>query len=169
MTLVLAFFFLQKDLGPALVLSCLFLALYGIGRGHAAFVLAGFAVLLAGFAAAYWLGTPETVRQRVAIWSDPWDNGVPGGNHIAHGLWALSTGAAWGAGAGLGSPHSIPAGHTDFVLAAVGEELGFAGLATIVALYALLCWQCLRGLRAPGDYSAFLAASVALALVVRRS
>jgi cell division protein FtsW (lipid II flippase)/cell division protein FtsI/penicillin-binding protein 2 len=168
MALVLAFFFLQKDLGPALVLSCVFLALYGIGRGHAAFVLTGFALLLAGFAVAYWIGTPETVRQRVAIWADPWDNGVPGGNHIAHGLWALSTGAAWGAGSGLGSPHSIPAGHTDFVLAAVGEELGFAGLGVIVALYALLCWRCLRiALRAPGDYSAFLAAGVALALVVQ--
>lgn len=168
MALVLAFFFLQKDLGPALVLSCVFLALYGIGRGHAAFVLTGFALLLAGFAVAYWIGTPETVRQRVAIWADPWNNGVPGGNHIAHGLWALSTGAAWGAGSGLGSPHSIPAGHTDFVLAAVGEELGFAGLAVIVALYALLCWRCLRAaLRAPGDYSAFLAVGVALALVVQ--
>jgi cell division protein FtsW (lipid II flippase) len=168
MALVLAFFFLQKDLGPALVLSCVFLALYGIGRGHAAFVLTGFALLLAGFAVAYWIGTPETVRQRVAIWADPWNNGVTGGNHIAHGLWALSTGAAWGTGSGLGSPHSIPAGHTDFVLAAVGEELGFAGLAVIVALYALVCWRCLRvALRAPGDYSAFLAVGVALALVVQ--
>ena len=38
MGLVLAFFFFQKDLGPALVLTCVFLALYGIGRGHVAFV-----------------------------------------------------------------------------------------------------------------------------------
>jgi cell division protein FtsI/penicillin-binding protein 2 len=155
-------------LGPALVVSCVFLALYGIGRGHAAFVVTGFAMLAAGFALAYWIGFPETVRQRVAIWSDPWNNGVSGGNHIAHGLWALSTGAAWGSGPGLGSPHAIPAGHTDFVLAAIGEELGFAGLVVIVALYALVCWRCLRvAIRAPGDYSAFLAVGVALALVVQ--
>jgi cell division protein FtsW (lipid II flippase) len=168
MALVLVFFFLQKELGPALVVSCVFLALYGIGRGHAAFVVTGFAMLAAGFALAYWIGFPETVRQRVAIWSDPWNNGVSGGNHIAHGLWALSTGAAWGSGPGLGSPHAIPAGHTDFVLAAIGEELGFAGLVVIVALYALVCWRCLRvAVRAPGDYSAFLAVGVALALVVQ--
>ena len=168
MGLVLVFFFFQKDLGPALVLTCVFLALYGIGRGHGAFVLTGFALLLAGFALAYWIGEPATVRQRVLIWFNPWNNGVPGGNQIAHGLWALSTGGAWGSGPGLGSPQMVPAGHTDFVLAAIGEELGFAGLAVIVLLYAIVGWRCLRiALRAPGDYSAFLAVGLALGLVVQ--
>ena len=168
MALVLAFFFLQKDLGPALVLSCVFLALYGTARGRITFVLAGFALLVAGFAAAYWIGYPSTVRQRVMIWADPWNNGVPGGNQVAHGLWALATGSLWGTGPGLGSPQSIPAGHTDFVIAAIGEELGFAGIVVVVALYALLCWRCLRiATRAPGDFTAFLAAGVALVLVVQ--
>ena len=168
MALVLAFFFLQKDLGPALVLSCVFLALYGLARGRIAFVLVGFALLITGFAAAYWIGYPATVGQRVMIWADPWNNGVPGGNQVAHGLWALSTGSLWGTGPGLGSPESIPAGHTDFVLAAIGEELGFVGIVAVVALYALLCWRCLRiATRAPGDFTAFLAAGVALVLVVQ--
>jgi cell division protein FtsW (lipid II flippase) len=168
MLLVLAFFFLQKDLGPALVLSCVFLGLYGIARGRAAFVVVGVLLLLGGFTAAYWVGFPTTVRQRVAIWLDPWANGVPGGDQIAHGLWALSTGALWGSGPGLGNPGLIPAGHTDFVLAAVGEELGFIGLLVVIVLYALLCWRCLRvALRAPGDYTAFLAIGIALALIVQ--
>ncbi|MDQ3418387.1 MAG: FtsW/RodA/SpoVE family cell cycle protein [Acidobacteriota bacterium] len=168
MGIVLAFFFFQKDLGPALVLTCVFLALYGIGRGHVALVLTGFGLLLGGFALAYMIGQPATVRQRVLIWADPWNNGVPGGNQIAHGLWALSTGGAWGSGPGLGSPQMVPAGHTDFVLAAVGEELGFIGLVAIVLLYGILAWRCLRvALRAPGDYSAFLAVGVALGLVVQ--
>lgn len=168
MGIVLAFFFFQKDLGPALVLTCVFLALYGIGRGHIALVLTGFALLLGGFALAYFIGQPATVRQRVLIWADPWNNGVPGGNQIAHGLWALSTGGVWGSGPGLGNPQMVPAGHTDFVLAAIGEELGFAGLAAMVLLYGILAWRCLRvALRAPGDYSAFLAVGVALGLVVQ--
>ena len=168
MGLVLAFFFLQKDLGPALVLSCVFLAMYGIGRGRAAFVVTGFGLLAAGLTVAYWIGFPATVRNRVMIWTDPWNNGVPGGNHIAHGLWALATGASWGSGPGLGSPHTIPAGHTDFVLAALGEELGFAGVAAVIALYGLLCWRCFRiAVRAPGDYTAFLGIGVALGLVVQ--
>ena len=168
MALVLAFFFLQKDLGPALVLSCRFLARYGMARARGAFVAAGFLILILGFAAAYEIGVPATVRQRVAIWADPWNNGVAGGNQIAHGLWALSTGAVWGAGPGLGDPQSIPAAYTDFVLAAIGEELGFAGLAAVVALYALVCWRAFRiAARAPGDYTAFLATAAALALAVQ--
>src|SRR5439155_1580091 len=52
MALLLGFFFLQKDLGPALVLSCVFLALYGIARGRSALVVTGFTLLVAGFTAA---------------------------------------------------------------------------------------------------------------------
>jgi cell division protein FtsW (lipid II flippase)/cell division protein FtsI/penicillin-binding protein 2 len=168
MALVLAFFFLQKDLGPALVLSCVFLGLYGVARGRAELVVAGFALLLAGFAAAYWTGTPATVRHRVMIWADPWNNGVIGGNHVAHGLWALATGGAFGNGAGLGSPNAIPEGHTDFVLAALGEELGWVGLAAVVSIYAFVCWRCLRiAARAPGDFTTFLVVGVVLVLSVQ--
>ncbi|MGH9309247.1 MAG: FtsW/RodA/SpoVE family cell cycle protein, partial [Vicinamibacterales bacterium] len=168
MSLLLAFFFLQKDLGPALVMSCVFLALYGIARGRAAFVVLGFTMLAAGFALAYGIGFPATVRQRVMIWADPWNNGAAGGNQIAHGLWALSTGGPWGLGQGLGSPQVVPAGHTDFVLAVVGEEIGFAGVAVVAALYVLLCWRFFRiAMRAPGDYSAFVATGFTLALVVQ--
>jgi Cell cycle protein len=69
MALVLLFFFLQKDLGPALVLSCVFLGLFGIARGRGGLVTAGFATLLAAFALAYWTGVPITVRNRVMIWA----------------------------------------------------------------------------------------------------
>jgi len=168
MSLVLLFFFLQKDLGPALVLSFLFLALYGIARGSAAFVLVGIGMLCSAFVVAYRLGFPAVVRQRVAMWIDPWSNGAQGGDQIAHGLWALASGGPWGAGAGLGDPQLIPAGHTDFVLASVGEELGFIGLLVVVTLYGLLCWRCVRvAIRAPGDYTAFLSIGVTLGLMVQ--
>jgi cell division protein FtsW (lipid II flippase)/cell division protein FtsI/penicillin-binding protein 2 len=168
MLVVLAFFFLQKDLGPALVLSFVFLALYGVARGRAVLAAAGLALLLCGFAAAYWIGYPSTVRQRVAIWIDPWNNGVPGGNQIAQGLWGMATGSVWGSGPGLGGPQTIPAGHTDFVLAAIGEELGLAGLLVVIALYGVVAWRCGRvAMRAPGDYSSLLATGVALTLVVQ--
>jgi cell division protein FtsW (lipid II flippase) len=168
MALVLLFFVLQKDLGPALVMSCVFLAMYGIARRRVAFVLVGVALIVCGFVAAYAAGVPATVGRRVLIWLDPWSNAVPGGNQIAHGLWALSTGGVRGLGPGLGLPQVIPAGHTDFVLAAVGEELGFVGLAATLGLYVFLGWRALRvALRAPGDYSALLVTGVSLALLVQ--
>jgi cell division protein FtsW (lipid II flippase) len=167
-TTLLAFFFLQKDLGPALVISCVFLGLYGMARARSALVLCGSAVLATGFAAGYLLGVPATVAQRVAMWLDPWSNALAGGDQIAHAQWALGTGALLGVGPGMGDPQLIPAGHTDLVVAALGEELGFVGVFVIVALFGLLVWRMLRiALRAPGDYTAFLAAGLCLATVVQ--
>src|SRR5262249_54087142 len=117
---------------------------------------------------AYWTGMPATVQHRVMIWADPWNNGILGGNHVAHGLWALATGGAWGSGEGLGSPAAIPQGHTDFVLAALREELGWVGLIAFVSLYAFVCWRCLRIARsAPGDFTTLLAVGVVLVLSVQ--
>ena len=167
-TALLALFFLQRDLGPALVLSCVFLGLYGISRARVGLVVAGFAVLTTGFVAGYALGVPSTVTRRVAIALDPWENALPGGDQIAHALWALSSGGPWGLGPGVGEPHVIPAGHTDLVMAALGEELGYIGFASIAVLFAILVWRLLRiAVRAPGDYTAFLTIGLTLALAVQ--
>ena len=166
--IVVAFFFLQRDLGPALVLSCVFLGMYGVARHRGVLVAGGLALVLCAFGAAYWTGIPSTVRQRVAIWMDPWSNGVTGGDQVAHGLWALATGSAWGSGLGRGMGAVVPAGDTDFIMTVSGEELGFAGLAVVLSLYAVLCWRCLRtAVRAPGDYTALLAVGIALTFVVQ--
>ena len=165
---LLALFFLQRDLGPALVLSCVFLGLYGISRARVALVVAGFAVLATGFAVGYVLGVPSTVTRRVAIALDPWENALPGGDQISHALWALASGGPWGLGPGVGDPQLIPAGHTDLVMAALGEELGYIGFATVAVLFAILVWRLLRiAVRAPGDYTAFLTIGLTLALAVQ--
>ena len=165
---LLLFFFLQKDLGPALVMSCVFLGLYGISRGRMPLVVGGFAALALGFIAGYLTGFPGTVTRRVAIWLDPWQNALPGGDQISHALWALSSGSVWGLGPGVGDPQLIPAGHTDLVLAAIGEDLGFVAVVSVLALFALLVWRMLSvALRAPGDYTSFLATGLTLALAVQ--
>jgi cell division protein FtsI/penicillin-binding protein 2/cell division protein FtsW (lipid II flippase) len=164
----LVFFFLQKDLGPALVFSCVFLALYGVARGHVALVLCGLGILIAGFIVGYAVGVPATVTTRVAMWLDPWRNAFAGGDQVAHALWALASGGAWGIGPGIGDPQLVPAAHTDLVVAALGEELGFAGVLSVLALLALLVWRLLTiALRAPGDYTFFLVLALTLMLAVQ--
>lgn len=168
MALVLLFFFLQKDLGPALVLACVFLALYGVARGRILMVAIGVALLVTGFAAGYAIGYPHTVVQRVQIWMSPWDNPVRGGDQIAHALWALATGGGTGTGLGLGDPRFVPAGHTDLILAVVGEELGFIGLIVVFGLCAALAYRAVRiSLRAPGDYTFFLGLGLMLGIFVQ--
>jgi cell division protein FtsW (lipid II flippase) len=165
MGLVLLFFFLQKDLGPAMVLAGVFLGLYVVARGRTTMVALGLVVLVGGFAAGYVFGYPHTVAQRVQMWWAPWDNPVRGGDQIAHALWALGTGAITGTGIGLGDPRLIPAGHTDLILSAVGEEMGLIGLLAVFTLYAILAYRALRiARRAPGDYTLFLALGLTLGI-----
>ena len=104
--LSLVFFFLQKDMGPALVFACLFLTLYGVARGSALVPAAGLGLLAAGFGAGYLLGVPHTVRDRVSMWLSPWDNVVHGGDQVAHSLWAYATGGIFGTGMGRGEPQT---------------------------------------------------------------
>jgi cell division protein FtsI/penicillin-binding protein 2/cell division protein FtsW (lipid II flippase) len=156
--LSLGFFFLLKDLGPALVSGFLFLAMFAVARGRAGLAVLGIVLLVGGVTAGYRLGKPTTVVDRINMWLSPWDNDVHGGNQLAHSLWAFSTGGALGSGPGWGDPEMIPAGHTDLVLPAVGEEWGFCGVATVLLLLGFLVWRGMRiGLRAPNEYGMFLA------------
>ncbi len=164
----LAFFFLQKDLGPALLIACLFLAMYAVARDRYLFAFIGLIVILCGFASGYFLGFPQNVAGRVSMWLSPWDNSVRGGEQVAHSLWAFATGGPFGTGLGLGDPQWMPAAHTDLILAALGEEWGFLGVLGVLALYAALVWFGIRvALRARSDYNFFLALGLTLAFVLQ--
>ncbi len=166
--LSVVFFFLQKDMGPALVFACLFLVLYGIARGSALVPTLGLLLVFAGFFFGYLIGVPHTVSQRVGMWLSPWNNMVHGGDQLAHSLWAFATGGPTGMGIGKGDPQLVPAGHTDLILSALGEEWGFAGVAAVFGLYALVVWRALRAAqRAATDYEFFLAAGLAAATVLQ--
>jgi cell division protein FtsI/penicillin-binding protein 2/cell division protein FtsW (lipid II flippase) len=156
--IALGFFFLLKDLGPALVTGFLFLAMFAVARGRAGLAVLGIVLLVGGVMVGYHFGKPATVVDRINMWLSPWDNDVHGGNQLAHSLWAFSTGGALGSGPGWGDPEMIPAGHTDLVLPAVGEEWGFAGVATVLLLLGFLVWRGMRiGLQALNEYGMFLA------------
>jgi cell division protein FtsW (lipid II flippase) len=166
--LSLAFFFLQKDMGPALVFTCLFLILYGVARGSAFVPIGGLLLLGAGFLAGFVLGVPHTVRERLSMWFSPWDNLVHGGDQLADSLWAFATGGVTGTGIGLGDPQIVPAAHTDLILSALGEEWGFVGIAAVFALFGFLIYRSLRiALRARNDYEFFLAAGLTAATALQ--
>ncbi len=154
----LVFFFVLKDLGPALVIFFVFLAMFGAARGRPGLVVAGIVIMAASVAIGYRMGEPRTVVDRIDMWLSPWDNNVHGGDQLAHALWAFSTGGPTGSGPGWGDPGMIPAGNTDLVLPAIGEEWGFAGIAAVFLLFGFLIWRGLRiAARAPTWFGFFLA------------
>jgi cell division protein FtsW (lipid II flippase) len=163
----LLFFFLQRDLGPALFLSCVFLLTYALARNRGGLATVGFLVLTAGFYIGYALNISSTLTARVAMWRSLWDNGARGGDQIAQAIWGLATGGLFGTGLGLGDTSYVPAGYTDLMFAAIGEELGFVGLVAVAAVFAIITR---RGFEAAGrasdDYGCFLATVVTLFLTL---
>jgi cell division protein FtsW (lipid II flippase) len=164
----IALFSIVRDNGPALVVGALFLIMYAIARKRALAATVGFGVLVGVFWVAHLLRWPPTVAHRIDMWWAPWRNSAPGGDQLAHSIWSLATGAIAGTGPGLGNPAILPAGHTDLILSAAGEELGFLGLLAIFALYAILVWRGLKtALDAPGAYSFFLVAGLTLIIALQ--
>ena len=124
-------------------------------------------LLVGGVVVGCHFGAPHTVVERMYMWLSPWDNDVHGGDQLAHSLWAFSTGGALGSGPGWGDPAMIPAGHTDLVLPAIGEEWGFAGVVSVCLLLGLLVRRAFRiALNAPDEYALFLAAGCGILLAL---
>src|ERR1035441_4766892 len=144
--------------GLVKILLGMFLGGYPVARGKPALAIAALTLMVAAVAIGYRVGTPHTVVQRIDMWLSPWDNDVHGGDQLAHSLWAFATGGPTGSGPGWGDPGVIPAGNTDLVLPALGEEWGFAGVAAVFILFGILIRQGLRAAqRADTTYGFFLA------------
>lgn len=83
----------------------------------------------------YFPGPMQRLIDRKAIWQDPWNNEVYGGDQVANGIWAMSSGGVTGQGAGEGFAKTIPEAHTDMILPAMGEEYGWAGIIAVFILF----------------------------------
>lgn len=126
----------QRDLGASLLLFAGFVLLLYAATGAAGYLVAGGVLgVVAGVASFFAFGH---VQRRVVAWIAPFQHYEDEGFQIAQGIFALGTGSLSGSGPGLGRPDLIPNAATDFVFAAVGEELGFAGTVAVIALYSLV-------------------------------
>jgi cell division protein FtsW (lipid II flippase) len=152
----LLLFWLQKDLGPALLFSSVLLAMLYVASGRASYVALGVVGLVIGVA----IGSRvfEHVHTRVVIWLDPWAARETIGYQLVQALYAFASGGVFGDGLVMGSPRYIPAVHTDFVIAAIGEELGLVGTLAVLGLFVLMVQRgFLIAIAARNGFSALLA------------
>jgi cell division protein FtsW (lipid II flippase) len=126
----------QRDLGASLLMFAGFVLLLYAATGSAGYLVAGGLMTLGGAVAAANLF--DHVQRRIVAWLEPFEHYADEGYQIVQGIFALGTGSLSGAGPGLGRPDLIPNASTDFIFAAVGEEIGFAGTVAIIAIYALV-------------------------------
>jgi cell division protein FtsW (lipid II flippase) len=126
----------QRDLGASLLLFGIFIGMLYVATGRSFYVITGAIIsVIAGFAA---YSSFAHVHRRVEAWLDPFAHYQDAGYQTVQGLFAMGSGALTGSGIGLGRPNLIPAAATDFIFAAVAEELGLAGSLAVIAGFGLL-------------------------------
>ena len=165
--LVVLLVMLGNDLGTTLVLLTIFLALlWVVGAPGRLFVgMSGLIGVLVGILI---LVEPYRVR-RLTGFLDPSGDPLNTNYQGRQGLYAVSSGGWFGAGLGEGKAKwlYLPEGHTDFIFANIGEELGLIGTLVVLGLFGLLAYAGLRiARRAVKDTFLRLAAAGATAWLV---
>lgn len=126
---------ISNDFGPALILFATVLAMVYFATSRASWLLIGVGLVAVGGYAVYQISSK--IQERVANVIDPFANFDTFGNQPANALMALSWGGLTGTGLGHGHPELVPVAHSDYILAAIGEELGLIGVASVLCLFAI--------------------------------
>jgi cell division protein FtsW len=133
-----ALLLLEPDFGSFVVITAIMMAILFLGGMDLRLFAGLIGFLVAGLVALIWI---EPYRmQRFFGFLDPWDDPYGKGYQLSHALIAFGRGEWLGVGLG-GSVEKLfylPEAHTDFLLAVIAEELGFAGVATVLALFSWL-------------------------------
>ena len=134
----------QRDLGTALVLFAIILGtLWVVGAPLRLFVGA---LLAAAGVVAFLASTDRERVERITTFLDPFSDLQGGGWQAAHGFFALASGQFFGVGIGASRQKwgTLPAAHTDFIFAVIGEELGLFGTLVVLSLFGLLAFAGFR-------------------------
>ena len=158
---------LEPDFGTAVVLAAVTFGMLFVAGAPLRHLLA-VAVAAAPVAAVLIWKSPYRI-QRMLTFLDPWKDPRGHGYQTVESL--LGFGAGGSVGVGLGESQQklffLPAAHTDFILSIVGEELGFAGVAGVLALFAVIVWRGIKAAHAaPDAFGCWLALGLTLLLSV---
>lgn len=137
--LAVLMFVVERDLGSALLFFGMAIMMTYMATGSKSYV--AIAMLFIAIAAAASYAMFGHVRVRFDIWLDPWQDPNGMAYQVVQSLFAIASGGVWGTGFGFGHPGFIPEVHTDFIFAAIAEELGFIGVVVVISLYSMLFWR----------------------------
>lgn len=160
----------QRDLGTSLLYFGLFIAMLYIATNRVLWLFLGGGLFLAGASVA--ATQISYVTGRVNGWLDPFSaesyNAVGGSYQLVQGLFGLAEGGFVGSGLGAGQPSLVPLANSDYIVAALGEELGLFGIFALLALYLLLVSRGFRvGYTGTDDFGRLLASGLAFVLALQ--
>lgn len=155
----------QKDLGTSLLFFGLFVMMLYVATERLSWVLIGVAAFALGAVVAY--ERFAHVRVRVSSWLDPFSD-FDKNYQVIQGQFGLAWGGLLGRGWGQGRPGLTPLAKSDFITAAVGEELGIVGLMAVILLYGLIVARGLRSALAVSDpFGKLLAAGLSFVFALQ--
>ena len=150
---------LQKDLGGALIFFMTYMVMLYIATSNELLFFSGIGAASVAATLAYHLFSH--VRVRVAAWKNPWADVDGGGYQIVNSLFAITTWGFLGSGLTKGMPNSIPVVESDFIFAAICEEMGTLFGMGVVCLYIMLFFRgILIVIRCQRRYYSLLAAGI---------
>jgi cell division protein FtsW (lipid II flippase) len=136
----------QRDLGSSLLFFGLFLVMLYVATERPGWLVVGAGLFIGGGVLAWQLFTH--VQARVDIWLDPFDHYGEGTDDLAfqpvEAMFGMGWGGLIGRGFGDGTPDRVPYAESDFIVAAIGEELGLTGVIAVILMYGLLVERALR-------------------------
>ena len=164
--------FQTNDLGGALLLFSIFLAMLYMATGRWPFVAVGLGLFSLGALALYRV-IPH-VEDRVGGWLDPWSDPQGETYQLVQSIYAIASGGLFGEGLGRGvllTPEGtsyIPFLETDFIYSAIAQELGLAGAAAVVLLYLIFLYRGFKiAMLADDGFSKLFAAGLTAALAIQ--
>ncbi len=151
----------EPDFGAFAVITVIAMGILFLGGMNWRLFAGLIVMLLIGFLLLIW-SSPYRMR-RVIGFMDPWADPYGNGYQLSHALIAFGRGEWFGVGLGASVEKLfyLPAAHTDFLLAVIAEELGFAGVLTLTLLFAWIVWRAFAIGRRASDLERSYAALVA--------
>lgn len=158
----------QPDLGTAVAIGITVMVMIFVGGARLGHLIGLAVAAIPVVVAAIW--TEDYRRRRFLAFLDPMADPQGSGFHIIQALYAIGSGGLFGLGLGNSRQKFfyLPAEHTDFIFAILGEELGFVGALFVIGLFLLLAWRGFRvAMTAPDTFSSLLAAGVTTMIVMQ--
>ncbi|NMM27040.1 MAG: putative lipid II flippase FtsW [Glaciimonas sp.] len=128
---------LEPDLGAFGVIVCIAMGILFLGGINGVW-FSGIGATLVGIFSLVIMLSPWR-RERIFAYLNPWseENALGKAYQLSHSLIAFGRGELFGVGLGgsVEKLHYLPEAHTDFLLAVIGEELGFAGVLVVVMMF----------------------------------